>query len=61
VIAHDGIGAQIHCKFGTQQFDALDDPLAAVFKVKTGGRIISTQESTPYASGNAVVVRCIVN
>jgi len=34
VVTHDRIGTEIDRKYGTQQFDAIDDPLAAVFKVE---------------------------
>jgi len=36
VIAHNGVGTQVNGKNRTKQLDAIDDPLAAVFKVETG-------------------------
>ena len=33
VVAHDGIGAEIDSEYRAKQFDAINDPLAAVFKV----------------------------
>jgi hypothetical protein len=34
MVAHNGIGAKINSKHGTQQLYAIHDPLAAVLKVK---------------------------
>ena len=48
MVAHDGIGAQIKGEYGAEQFDAVDDPLAAVFEVITGGRIGATQIGPAY-------------
>ena len=57
VIVHDGIGTQIDREHPTEQFDAVDDPLATVLEVKIGVGILATQECTPHTSGDAVVVR----
>ena len=54
-----GIGTQVDREDRTQQFNAITDPLAAVFKVKTGMGILAAQESPPDASGDAMVVGCI--
>gem|GEM_PF-5425978 len=35
VIAHDGVGTKIDSKHGTQQPDAIHDPLTAVVKIET--------------------------
>ena len=56
VVAHDGIGAQINCVYRTQQLDAIHDPLATMFKIKSCLRILATQEGTPDASGDAMVI-----
>jgi hypothetical protein len=61
VIVHNGKGTQIDREYRTHQFDAIDDPLAAVRKVKSSGWVSATQKGTPDASGDAVVVRCILN
>jgi len=61
MVAHDGIGKQINGEYRAQQFDAIDDPLAAVFEIKTGMGIFTTQECTPHASGDAVVIRCVID
>ena len=50
VIAHDCIGAQINREYGAEQFDAINDPLAAVFKVITRDRVGATQEGSTYTS-----------
>jgi hypothetical protein len=50
MIAHNGIGAQVNGKHGTQQLDSIYDPLASVFEVKTSSRILTTQKGTPYAA-----------
>jgi len=34
MVVHNGVGAKINRKYGTQQSDAIDDPLTAVFEVK---------------------------
>ena len=56
VVIHDGIGTQINREHLTEQFDAVDDPLAAVFEVKAGVGILATQKFAPHTSGDAVVV-----
>jgi hypothetical protein len=53
----DGIGTQINREKPTWQFDAVDDPLAAVFEIKAGVGILARQEGTTDASGDAMVVR----
>jgi len=45
----------------TQQLDAIDSPLAMVFEVKASDRVRATQKGSPYASGDAVVIRCVFN
>lgn len=50
VIAHNGIGTQINGEHRAQEFDSVDDPLAAVFKIKTGERISAAQIGAPYTS-----------
>ena len=56
MVAHDGIGAQINSKYGAQQLDAIDDPLAAMLKIKSCVDILATQEGPPDASGDAMVI-----
>jgi hypothetical protein len=34
MVAHNGVGTQVNGKYRTQQFDTIDDPLAAMFEVK---------------------------
>ena len=46
--------------YRTQQLDAIDDPLAAVFKIKAAVDVFATQKGPPYTSGDAVVVGRIV-
>jgi hypothetical protein len=60
MIMQNGIGTQLNGKHGGQQFDAINDPLATMFKVKAGKGVFATQKSASDAAGNAVVVRCIV-
>jgi hypothetical protein len=48
VVAHDSVGAQINGKYRTNQFDAVDDPLTPVFKVKTGSYVFATQKCASY-------------
>ena len=60
MIAHYSVGTQINCKHGRKQFDAIHDPLPAVFEIKTREGIFATQEGTPHAAGDAVVVGCVV-
>ena len=50
VIAHDGIGTQIDGEFGTQQFDTIHDPLAAVFEIETRMGIFIAKKRTPDTS-----------
>jgi len=50
VVAHHSVSAKVNCKHGTQQLDSINDPLAAVFEVKTRGRAPVAQEGTPYAA-----------
>ena len=40
---------------------AVNPPLAVVFEVKARQRIRAIQEGTPYATGDAGVVRSVVN
>ena len=58
MVVHDGVGTQINGKHRTHQLDAVHNPLATVFKIKAGYWIGTAQESTPHASGDAVVIRC---
>jgi hypothetical protein len=60
MVIHNGIGAQINSEHATQQLDAIDNPLATVFKVKPGDRVRATQKGSPYAPGDAVVIRCVL-
>ena len=60
MITHDRIGTQIDGEDRTQQFDTVHDPLTAVIKVKAGMGIFTTQEGSPYAAGDAVVVGRVV-
>ena len=41
----------------TQQFNVIDDPLAAVFEVKAGVGIPATQKCATHTPRDAVVVR----
>ena len=61
MVAHDGVGTKIDRENGTQQLDAIDDPLAAVLEVKACQRIRPAQERTPDTSGDAVVIRCVID
>jgi len=61
VVAHDGVGAQINGKYGTQQLDAIDDPLSTMLKVEAGYRIRTAQESSSYTTRDTVVVGCVIN
>jgi len=47
MVIHDGVGTQVDGENRTEQFDAIDDPLAAMFKVKAGVSIFATQEGAP--------------
>jgi hypothetical protein len=49
VVTHDSVGAQINGEYGTKQFDAVNNPLTPVFKVKTGSCVLATQKGASYA------------
>ena len=59
MVAHHSVSTQVDCKHRGQQFDAIHDPLAAVFEIKARLFIYTAQESTAYTAGYAVVVRRI--
>lgn len=45
------------CKYRTQYIDAIDNPLAAVLKVKANEWFGAAQEGASYASGDVVILR----
>ena len=49
-------GTQIDGEYGTQQFDTIHDPLAAVFEIETRMGIFTTKKRTPDTSGDAMVI-----
>ena len=51
------ISAQIDAKCASQGLQAILDPLAPMFEVKTGQRILTAQKSASNAPAGAVVVR----
>ena len=55
----NGIGAQIDSKHGAEQFDAIDDPLAAVFEVIACERTGATQKGPADTPRDAMVIRCL--
>ena len=61
MIVHDGVSTQVDGKYRTHQLDTIHNPLAAVFEVKAGNWIGPTKEGTPDTSGDAVVVRRVLD
>ena len=61
MVVHDCVGTQVNGKYGAHQLDAIHNPLAAVFEIKAGQWVRTTQKGSPYASGDAVVVRGVFN
>jgi len=60
VITHHRISTQINRKHRAKQFDAIHDPLSAVFEIKTGVNIFSTQEGAPHTTADAMVIGCVL-
>jgi hypothetical protein len=60
MIMQNGVGTQVDGKDGGQQFDSINDPLAAVFEVEAGMGVFATQKGASDTSGNAVVVRRVI-
>jgi hypothetical protein len=46
---------------GTQQLDRIDDPLAAMFEVESGERVFPAKKGPSHTSGDAMVIRRVVN
>ena len=60
MVTHDSIGAQIDGEHRAQQFDAINNPLTAMLKVKASVGILATKEGSSHTAGDAVVVRRVV-
>ena len=60
MIMQNGIGAHVDSKHRAEQLDAIHNPLAAVFKVKASVGIFTTQECPSNTSGDAMVVRRVL-
>ncbi len=50
VVMQNGKGAQVNRKDRRKVFDAIHNPLTAVFKIKTGLRVFAAQESSAHAA-----------